>query len=105
MGQLDMFSLQGRVALIPGGGGGIGAPMAEAMAAAGARVVVAGRTQDALQAAVDRVTAAGSEGLAITGDATMASAPRTMTAPASSVFILVIWQSLPPRPCVAFFLV
>jgi gluconate 5-dehydrogenase len=65
-----MFSLEGRVALIPGGGGGIGAPMAEALAQAGARVAVAGRTAESLEAAVDRVTAAGGEGLAITGDAT-----------------------------------
>ena len=70
MGQLDMFSLEDRVVLIPGGGGGIGAPMAEAMAAAGAKVAVAGRTADTLKAAVDRVTAAGSEGLAIEGNAT-----------------------------------
>src|SRR6266508_346490 len=70
MGHQDMFSLKDRVALIPGGGGGIGAPMAEALASAGARVAVAGRTQETLQEAVDRVTAAGSEGLAITGDAT-----------------------------------
>jgi gluconate 5-dehydrogenase len=70
MGQLDMFSLEGRVALVPGGGGGIGAPIAEALAGAGARVAVAGRTAATLQTAVDLVTAAGSEGLAITGDAT-----------------------------------
>ena len=70
MARLDMFSLDGRVALIPGGGGGIGAPMAEALAQAGAKVAVAGRTAETLQGAVDRVTAAGSEGLAIAGDAT-----------------------------------
>ena len=70
MGQLDIFSLRDRVALIPGGGGGIGAPLAEALAGVGARVAVAGRTADTLQAAVDRVTAAGSEGLAIEADAT-----------------------------------
>lgn len=68
--RLDMFRLDGRVALIPGGGGGIGAPLAEALAQAGARVAVAGRTADTLQVAVDRVTNAGSEGLAVTGDAT-----------------------------------
>ena len=44
MGQLDIFSLDGRVALIPGGGGGIGSALAEALAGAGARVAVAGRT-------------------------------------------------------------
>ena len=67
---LEMFSLKDRVALVPGGGGGIGAPMAEALAQAGARVAVAGRTVETLQAAVDRVAAAGSEGLAIEADAT-----------------------------------
>jgi NAD(P)-dependent dehydrogenase (short-subunit alcohol dehydrogenase family) len=70
MPQLELFSLDGRVALVPGGGGGIGAPMAEALAKSGARVAVAGRTPDTLQAAVDLVTAAGSEGLAISADAT-----------------------------------
>jgi NAD(P)-dependent dehydrogenase (short-subunit alcohol dehydrogenase family) len=70
MSSLDMFSLDGRVALVPGGGGGIGAPMAAALAGAGARVAVAGRTADTLQAAVERVAAAGSEGLAIAADAT-----------------------------------
>jgi gluconate 5-dehydrogenase len=70
MPALDMFSLEDRVALVPGGGGGIGAPMAEALAQAGARVAVAGRTADTLDQAVDLVTKAGSEGLAITGDAT-----------------------------------
>src|ERR1044072_4764436 len=70
MPALDMFSLNDRVALVPGGGGGIGAPMAEALAQAGAKVAVAGRTEDTLEAAVVLVTKAGSEGLAITGDAT-----------------------------------
>jgi NAD(P)-dependent dehydrogenase (short-subunit alcohol dehydrogenase family) len=65
-----MFSLKDRVALVPGGGGGIGAPMAEALAQAGAKVAVAGRTADTLDTAVELVTKAGSEGLAITGDAT-----------------------------------
>jgi len=70
MAQLDLFSLEGKVALIPGGGGGMGAPMAEAFAAAGAKVAVAGRTQETCDAAVARVAAAGSEGLAVIGDAT-----------------------------------
>jgi gluconate 5-dehydrogenase len=70
MGQLDIFSLGGRVALVGGGGGAIGAAMAEALAGAGARVAVAGRTQATLAATVERVKAAGSEGLAITADVT-----------------------------------
>ena len=38
-----MFDLAGRVAIVTGGNGGIGLGMARALAAAGARVVVAAR--------------------------------------------------------------
>ncbi len=70
MTQLDIFSLQGRVALVTGGGGGIGSALAEALAGAGANVAVAGRHREPLEATVDRVRAAGSEGLAVSADAT-----------------------------------
>jgi gluconate 5-dehydrogenase len=70
MTELDIFSLDGRVALIPGGGGGIGSALAEALAGAGAKIAVAGRTRETCDATVERVRAAGSEGLAITADAT-----------------------------------
>jgi NAD(P)-dependent dehydrogenase (short-subunit alcohol dehydrogenase family) len=70
VGQLDIFSLAGRVALIPGGGGGIGSALAEAFAGAGARVAIAGRSHEAADAALERVRAAGSEGMTIKGDAT-----------------------------------
>ena len=71
MAQLDIFRLDGRVALVPGGGGGIGSALAEALAGAGARVAVAGRTPESCEATVERVRAAGSEGLAITADMTV----------------------------------
>jgi NAD(P)-dependent dehydrogenase (short-subunit alcohol dehydrogenase family) len=71
LGQLDIFSLDGRVALIPGGGGAIGGAIAEAFAGAGAKVAVAGRSAEAADAAVARIVAAGSEGLAIAADATV----------------------------------
>jgi NAD(P)-dependent dehydrogenase (short-subunit alcohol dehydrogenase family) len=80
MAQLDIFSLDGRVALIPGGGGGIGSALAEALAGAGARVAVAGRRHETCDAAIERVIAAGSEGIAITADATSeADADRMVT--------------------------
>ena len=71
MAQLDIFSLDGRVALVSGGGGSIGGALAEAFAGAGARVAVTGRTADSLDATVERVRATGSEALAVAGDMTV----------------------------------
>ena len=70
MAGLDDFSLDGLVALIPGGGGGIGSALAVALAGAGANVVVGGRTQESLDTTVAQVEAAGGEGLAVVADAT-----------------------------------
>jgi gluconate 5-dehydrogenase len=79
--QLDIFSLAGRVALVSGGGGAIGSALAEAMAGAGARVAVTGRTVETCEATVKRVEAAGSEGLAVSGDMTVeADADRAVEA-------------------------
>jgi gluconate 5-dehydrogenase len=70
LSQLDIFSLEGRVAVIPGGSGGIGAALAEGLAGAGARIVVAGRTPETCEAAADRVREAGGEALAVSVDVT-----------------------------------
>jgi len=69
-GPLDAFSLAGRVALIPGGGGGIGSAMAAGLAAAGARVTVVDMATENAEAAAARVREAGSEGLALVADVT-----------------------------------
>ena len=58
------------VALVVGGGGAIGSALAEGLARADAKVAVSGRTQKSLDDAVGRIAKAGSEGLAIAGDAT-----------------------------------
>jgi NAD(P)-dependent dehydrogenase (short-subunit alcohol dehydrogenase family) len=71
MTTLDIFSLDGRVALVPGGSGGIGTALVASLAASGAKVAVMGRSRDALDAAVAGAERAGSEGLAIVGDATV----------------------------------
>jgi gluconate 5-dehydrogenase len=70
MAQLDIFDLDGRVAIVCGGGGAIGAALAEAFAGVGARIAVAGRTQATCDAALERVRAAGSDGVAIEADVT-----------------------------------
>jgi gluconate 5-dehydrogenase len=70
MSDLGMFDLTGRVALISGGGGGIGAALAEAFAAAGANVAVTGRTIDTLEEAAGRIRAKGADAHAVAGDMT-----------------------------------
>jgi len=46
---LDVFRLDGKVALITGAGSGLGYAMAECMVSAGAKVVLVGRRQEVLE--------------------------------------------------------
>jgi 3-oxoacyl-[acyl-carrier protein] reductase len=64
--------LEGRVAIVTGGASGIGAASAAAMAAAGARVVVADLNEGGVQAAVERIEKAGGQALAFAADVTRA---------------------------------
>ena len=54
MSQLDLFRLDGRVALVPGGGGAIGSAMAAAFAGAGAHVAIVDQTDERAEAAAAR---------------------------------------------------
>jgi gluconate 5-dehydrogenase len=54
-GPLDRFRLDGRVALVCGGTGGIGLPLSRALVEAGARVAIVGRTADRTAAAREAV--------------------------------------------------
>jgi NAD(P)-dependent dehydrogenase (short-subunit alcohol dehydrogenase family) len=55
----DSKPLQGRLALVTGASRGIGAATAEALAAAGAHVILVARTSSALEEVEDRIHAAG----------------------------------------------
>lgn len=65
---LQRFSLHGRTALITGSGRGLGLEMARALAEAGAHVILNGRTQSALDEAVNLICTAGGSAEAIPFD-------------------------------------
>lgn len=66
---MDLFDLKGRRAFIPGGYGGIGAAVAEGLAQAGARVVVAGRSAGKAEALAAKLNAAGHDAAGLAMDA------------------------------------
>jgi NAD(P)-dependent dehydrogenase (short-subunit alcohol dehydrogenase family) len=68
MGARDLFDLSGKVALVAGGSRGIGFAVAEGLASAGAKVVVANSTPDQGERAAARIRAQGCDALAIPFD-------------------------------------
>ena len=70
---LDLFRLDGQVAVVTGGGTGIGRAMALGLAEAGANVVVAGRRLEPLQSVAAEIEARGRGALAVSTDVTIAS--------------------------------
>ena len=64
----ELFSLQGKTALVTGGSRGLGLQMAEALGEQGARLVISSRRQEELDAAVAHLAARGIEASSIAVD-------------------------------------
>jgi NAD(P)-dependent dehydrogenase (short-subunit alcohol dehydrogenase family) len=78
--------LEGKVALVTGGGSGIGRATAVAMAREGARVAVSDLSKDGIEATVALINAGGGQGIAIAGDVTSEADVANMVARTVSAY-------------------
>src|SRR5215208_4013447 len=67
---LDLFRLDGKTAIVTGGGQGLGQYMAEALSEAGAYVVLCSRNKETLEKVKEGIEAKGGKALALQCDVT-----------------------------------
>src|SRR6478735_5871765 len=92
MGTLDLFHLDGQVAVVTGGGTGIGRAIALGLASAGADVVVAGRRRAPLEAVAAEIAATGRRSLAVPTDVTVrAELDALADAAVGALGVVTIW--------------
>ncbi|MBZ0302885.1 MAG: SDR family oxidoreductase [Anaerolineae bacterium] len=100
--EMNAVDLKGQVALVTGGGRGLGQGMARALAAAHASVAVTGRSESHLKNTVDLIQAAGGQAVAVAADVTDSAAVermvRTVEGRLGPVSILVNNAGVTGRP-------
>ncbi|MFE6917881.1 SDR family NAD(P)-dependent oxidoreductase [Streptomyces rubiginosohelvolus] len=98
----ELFSLEGRVAVVTGGSSGIGRAITGALARAGASVVVVARREAELRATVDELTAEGCRAAWVSADLSTAEGVRVGADEAAAAFgepdILVNCAGINLRP-------
>lgn len=81
-----LFDLAGRAAIVTGGNGGIGLGIAKGLAAAGAKVAIAGRDAAKNRAALEEISAAGGEAIALDADVADEASVKGMVERAQDAF-------------------
>ncbi len=83
---MNPFDLTGKVAVVTGGGQGIGEGIAKSLAAAGASVVVAARHQDRIDRVASEINDTGAKAIAVVTDVTDRSALVALADAATETF-------------------
>lgn len=101
----NLYAVPGKVAIVTGGGSGIGEATSKLFAHAGASVVVADLVEEQAQRVADEIVAVGGEAIAVTVDVSEEAEVKAMTACAVEAFggIDILVNNAAYRPKADFF--
>jgi NAD(P)-dependent dehydrogenase (short-subunit alcohol dehydrogenase family) len=97
-------TLQGRIAMVTGGGGGLGAAICSVLAEAGCRIIVGDIRAECADEVVKQLTSRGQEAIGVGLDVmTRGASRRPWLAPSTTLAVSISWSTTPAstRPCLS----